>query len=99
MTLLASGFLIGMLQHCSLLGLHCWQTIGYKDMRFQSSHDRHGFGCAAGPSGFTVREIIRQTDADIKSWTDKCEDDTTRPTRTFIIEVVSLPTSSVCHLA
>ena len=54
---------------------------------------------AAGPSGFTVREIIRQTEADIKSWTDKCEDDTTRPTRTFIIEVVSLPSSSFCHLS
>jgi len=44
-------------------------------------------GLPAGPSGFTVREIIRQTDSDIKSWTDKCEDDITRPTRTFIIEV------------
>lgn len=56
------------------------------------------FGCAAGPSGFTVREIIRQTDADIKSWTDKCEDDTTRPTRTFIIEVLSLPPGSLAQL-
>jgi hypothetical protein len=41
----------------------------------------------AGPSGFTVREIIKLTDADIKSWTDAgaC-DDSQRPTRTFIIE-------------
>ena len=34
-----------------------------------------------------MREIIRHSDANIKSWTDKCEDDITRPTRTFIIEV------------
>ncbi len=43
--------------------------------------------CVAGPSGYTIREIIKQTGADVKSWTDKMEDDLTRPTRTFIIEV------------
>lgn len=45
--------------------------------------------CMAGPSGYTIREIIKETGADVKSWTDKVEDDLTRPTRTFIIEVGS----------
>ena len=44
---------------------------------------------APGPSGFTVREIIKYTEADIKSWTDTLEDELTRPTRTFIIEVTA----------
>lgn len=43
----------------------------------------------AGPSGYTIREVIKETGADVKSWTDKVEDDLTRPTRTFIIEVGS----------
>ncbi|CAL8466653.1 g6189 [Coccomyxa elongata] len=43
-------------------------------------------GFVIGPSGYTIREIIKETGADVKSWTDKVEDDLTRPTRTFIIE-------------
>ncbi len=80
MTLLASGFLIGkpILQVRMLPGF-CIHVIGAKLQKAIAMH--------AGPSGFTVREIIRHSDANIKSWTDKCEDDITRPTRTFIIEV------------
>lgn len=46
--------------------------------------------CLTGPSGYTIREVIKQTEADVKSWTDKLEDESMRPTRTFIIEVRSL---------
>ena len=55
----------------------------------------------AGPSGFTVREIIKLTDADIKSWTDAgCGDDAQRPTRTFIIEArTPLQTLADCPLS
>jgi len=48
------------------------------------------FMCLAGPSGYTIREVIKQTEADVKSWTDKLEDESMRPTRTFIIEVKRL---------
>lgn len=41
-----------------------------------------------------MREVCRQTGADIKSWTDQSKDEAsraTRPTRTFVIEV------RLCH--
>ena len=43
----------------------------------------------AGPNGASVREVCRQTGADIKSWTDQSKDEASRsprPTRTFVIE-------------
>ena len=44
----------------------------------------------AGPSGASVREISRQTGADIKSWTEKPDhkSQSSRPTRSFVIEVL-----------
>ena len=95
MTLLASGFLIGMLLQSSRFGVLLWQPLS------SGQANRTTLTCclATGPSGFTVREIIRHTEADIKSWTDKCEDDITRPTRTFIIEVLRLPPGSPSKLS
>lgn len=52
-----------------------------------------------GPSGFTVREIIKATDADIKSWTDSGRDSSARPTRTFIIEVRCNTRLHVIHIS
>ena len=42
-----------------------------------------------GPSGTSVREISRQTGADIKSWTEKPDNKSasSRPTRSFVLEV------------
>ena len=47
----------------------------------------------AGPSGTSVREISKQTGADIKSWTEKPDNKTasSRPTRSFVIEVMPPP--------
>lgn len=50
--------------------------------------------CAsAGPSGTSVREISKQTGADIKSWTEKPDHKSlsSRPTRSFVIEVLPCP--------
>lgn len=44
----------------------------------------------AGPSGSSVREISKQTGADIKSWTGKAASapgKPNRPVRSFVIEV------------
>ncbi|DBA67294.1 TPA: hypothetical protein ACH3X2_001599 [Trebouxia sp. C0005] len=45
-------------------------------------------GFVIGPSGASVREISRQTGADIKSWTEKPDhkSQSSRPTRSFVIE-------------
>ncbi|DBB03863.1 TPA: hypothetical protein ACH3X1_012952 [Trebouxia sp. C0004] len=45
-------------------------------------------GFVIGPSGASVREISKQTGADIKSWTEKPDHKSqlSRPTRSFVIE-------------
>ncbi|KAL3154371.1 hypothetical protein ABBQ32_013848 [Trebouxia sp. C0010 RCD-2024] len=45
-------------------------------------------GFVIGPSGTSVREISKQTGADIKSWTEKPDHKSlsSRPTRSFVIE-------------
>lgn len=56
----------------------------------------------AGPSGTSVREISKQTGADIKSWTEKPDHKSlsSRPTRSFVIEVLPrLPGVLSCTLA
>jgi len=40
----------------------------------------------AGPSGSSVREIMRQSECDIKSWTEPPNVHSRRPSRTFVIE-------------
>ena len=47
----------------------------------------------AGPSGTSVREISKQTGANIKSWTEKPDHKSlsSRPTRSFVIEVLACP--------
>ena len=52
-----------------------------------NGHEHTSF--VAGPSGASVREISKQTGADIKSWTEKPDHKrlSSRPTRTFVIEV------------
>ncbi len=63
-----------------------------------NGHERTSF--VAGPSGASVREISKQTGADIKSWTEKPDhkSHSSRPTRSFVIEVLlmhSMHSSSV----
>ena len=53
----------------------------------------HGILTTAGKDGCCVRDMMKQSGADIKSWTDKnptqAKDGTCRPTRTFVVEVGS----------
>ncbi len=63
-----------------------------------NGHEHISF--VAGPSGASVREISKQTGADIKSWTEKPDhkSHSSRPTRSFVIEVLlmhSMHSSSV----
>jgi hypothetical protein len=56
----------------------------------------------AGPSGASVREVMRQTGADIKSWTEQGSHRSKRPARVFLISVsalrpTDLPPGSTCH--
>ena len=64
---------------------------------------RHGRPSpCAGPNGASVREVCRQTGADIKSWTDQSRDEASRsprPTRTFVIEAHPSLSSHVCACA
>ena len=41
----------------------------------------------AGPAGSSVREIMRQTGADIKSWTEQSTHRSKRPARVFLVSV------------
>ena len=53
----------------------------------------HGILTTEGKDGCCVRDMMKQSGADIKSWTDKAptqaKDGTCRPTRTFVVEVGS----------
>ncbi len=42
---------------------------------------------AAGPSGTSIRDIMRTTGADIKSWTENHHPKIKRPCRMFVVEV------------
>lgn len=66
-----------------------------------SLSDSTGVMCvcvSVGPSGSSVREISKQTGADIKSWTEKAASAPgrlNRPVRSFVIEVSCCPCQCV----
>ena len=49
--------------------------------------DDSGRTCNAGPSGSSIRQIMSQTGAEIRSWTDQAKTTSGRPSRIFVAEV------------
>lgn len=68
--------------------LYCISVImgsAWPGSKFELVHD--AWRWLAGPSGSSVRQIMAQTGAEIKSWTDHAKSSSSRPSRIFVVEV------------